>query len=658
MKDLFKGWEYINALLQTIKMYNDSHSDIIAPRYIFRGITQRHFTSSKCISDNLTNNAQLLEDAWCELCKNKPEYISKEKSPIPEVQEICYSNYVKALQTEYYHKLCLENPCEYLKCIIKTTDYYFTKPEYIRSGAAVRMNGIERRTQTDYIYYLKDMISEMKRRYPDYRNKNDLDILAEIQHKGGASCLVDFSTNFLISLWFATQDYSRKEMGYLFCYDTNTDLFINNNITIINSAEDEPIDVLLYQTQKSIKYNGRDDYKFLIWKPSNINNRITRQDSIFVFGLEQFEVREHPIITLPIPYEWKEAIQRTLKHLFGISSETIYADASGYASSNTKLDSCKITTSYFNTEVFPISFDLMDSFQRAMSCIVKREYDLALQYIYKFECGNVDRLQKLSENIDNSYNTLFYIEFIYSKALSCHRTEKYSEAIFNYKMAFERCLEFLHFSKYKTLKPLDDFQELEKEDKKALHATNKLYKIIDNYIDALFFLKRYDEAYDAIIEIYELEGPDEDVKILLKTAINEIRLLKFLSEGEKLTEETFDTEEYKGSRFCMFCFLLNKLFDMIIELIETPSCIDNDSWIRCAREELNSRIIEIKTQSMNLYCKGVYTSLYSLWFMDDIISELDDSKINEKIKREIKLWIENIVECQNFVEGTKWKPYY
>lgn len=54
----------------------------------------------------------------------------------------------------------------------------------------------------------------------------------------------------------------------------------------------------------------------------------------------------------------------------------------------------------------------------------------------------------------------------------------------------------------------------------------------------------------------------------------------------------------------------------------------------------------------------VYTSLYSLWFMDDIISELEDSKINEKIKREIKLWIENIVECQNFVEGTKWKPYY
>lgn len=33
---------------------------------------------------------------------------------------------------------------------------------------------------------------------------SDLEILAEIQHLGGATCLTDFTTNFLIALWFAT----------------------------------------------------------------------------------------------------------------------------------------------------------------------------------------------------------------------------------------------------------------------------------------------------------------------------------------------------------------------------------------------------------------------------------------------------------------------
>ncbi len=40
---------------------------------------------------------------------------------------------------------------------------------------------------------------------------SDLDVLAEIQHLGGATCLVDFSTNFLIALWMASGEESKKE---------------------------------------------------------------------------------------------------------------------------------------------------------------------------------------------------------------------------------------------------------------------------------------------------------------------------------------------------------------------------------------------------------------------------------------------------------------
>ena len=43
---------------------------------------------------------------------------------------------------------------------------------------------------------------------------NDLELLAALQHQGAATCLVDFTFNFHIALWFACQDDS--EVGRVF----------------------------------------------------------------------------------------------------------------------------------------------------------------------------------------------------------------------------------------------------------------------------------------------------------------------------------------------------------------------------------------------------------------------------------------------------------
>lgn len=60
-------------------------------------------------------------------------------------------------------------------------------------------------------------------------------------------------------------------------------------------------------------YLDENRHKFWLWKPDNINGRIARQDSVFVFGLEKFYIEEHKVTVIPIPPQWKRPILNFLK---------------------------------------------------------------------------------------------------------------------------------------------------------------------------------------------------------------------------------------------------------------------------------------------------------------------------------------------------------
>jgi hypothetical protein len=77
---------------------------------------------------------------------------------------------------------------------------------FIRSGAAVRLDSQNKGeyTYSEYLAYIRTLITEVKQHYPEnYAGWTDLEILGDLQHNGAATCLVDFSKNLLISLWFA-----------------------------------------------------------------------------------------------------------------------------------------------------------------------------------------------------------------------------------------------------------------------------------------------------------------------------------------------------------------------------------------------------------------------------------------------------------------------
>lgn len=346
--DYFEGWKYIsaifNALEEKSKARMGSH---IAPRYIFRGIAKRFFTESEKICelrDRIIMQASNGKDKTKKLVTNNNlifyvnslkenkstlfEFSSKQAKTAVDANElkpehiydVLYKNMVslinKGLIEGESESIGANNTSQSLLQAIENHPIYnYICPEQIRSGASIRLRDTEMdySTISDYISYTKGLVSGFKSTNTTYKNYDELEILAEIQHRGGGSCLVDFSNNFLISLWFAVNS-EMKDMGYLFCYDVNADAFTRNTLTYINRHKwSNDIDTLLRNTRKVNGYLEDERKRFWLWRPSNLNGRIARQDSVFVFGIEKFKINEHEVDIIPIPAHWKKPILYALK---------------------------------------------------------------------------------------------------------------------------------------------------------------------------------------------------------------------------------------------------------------------------------------------------------------------------------------------------------
>ena len=122
--------------------------------------------------------------------------------------------------------------------------------------------------------------------------KDDLTILTEIQHYGGVTNLIDFTTDYLIALFFAC-DGDHQEDGRL--------IFLN-------------------------KYSMVRAY---LHRPNSPPNRVAAQKSIFVrppLGYIEDEYFE----TLTIPRHLKEGILDYIRNAHGIYTGSIYNDLHGF----------------------------------------------------------------------------------------------------------------------------------------------------------------------------------------------------------------------------------------------------------------------------------------------------------------------------------------
>lgn len=222
----------------------------------------------------------------------------------------------------------------------------WVKKDVIKSSLSVRLRDTSRGLgqndayiRSHYVNALEEMIYKAQNMFPTKytAEMSDLDILADLQHNGGSTCLVDFSKNILTSIWFSCNT-DREYNGYLYCYNVMEDMIKNDALTNIR-PEDEKMKIaeLLAQTYKETNVCSDVETRFCLWEPSKKNNRLFRQDSVFIFGIEKFEVPKHSIKVIGIKAEWKLPILTALKAVYNISGSTVYNDYVGFANNTNKL---------------------------------------------------------------------------------------------------------------------------------------------------------------------------------------------------------------------------------------------------------------------------------------------------------------------------------
>ena len=136
--------------------------------------------------------------------------------------------------------------------------------------------------------------SEMLTEAKDYVHETDekFEILTQLQHFGGKTNLIDFTTDYLIALFFACE-----------------------------SLFDKPGRVILLGESAQEENRAK--------KPRNIINRVRDQKSVFARPLKGF-IEIKPDDAINIPKCLKQPMLDYLKKYHGISTKTIYNDLHGF----------------------------------------------------------------------------------------------------------------------------------------------------------------------------------------------------------------------------------------------------------------------------------------------------------------------------------------
>ena len=143
------------------------------------------------------------------------------------------------------------------------------------------------------------------------RPLHDLELLADLRHYGTPSCLFDFTSNFLVALWFA-------------CGDKKGDKNENGKVFILNCHDTDCFSMVSLKTlEKHIDHFFDDKFKRLwYWIPERLNQRLTDQDAVFVLG--HTEIKEYK--SIQVEAKDKKKILEELEKFFDYSKPTLFSD--------------------------------------------------------------------------------------------------------------------------------------------------------------------------------------------------------------------------------------------------------------------------------------------------------------------------------------------
>ena len=405
-----------------------------------------------------------------------------------ERQEVYYSmpRYIYRGITKFYPYLDIDSEG------VSKPEMKDVENDYIRSGLSLKMyrssnakkgqtNSLEENgyIRINYINALEKLLKNARKHYPEqYDNQmSDLNILADIQHNGGATCLVDFSKNILTALWFACNDDIQDD-GFLYCYDIMEDMIVHDTLMMIKPKDERmSIRELLQQTYRETNISSDTTARFCLWEPSPRSTRILRQDSIFMFGIERFRVKEHGIKIIRIPAERKLCILQAMKGLFNIRGSVIYNDHVGFATMNSKSSrDYKLT---------------VDPYCKGYVNMIYGHYSSALDYLKLWE-GNFSERLSDRHRLELCFSLAVCYKNLDGENADEDMTKPYCHEDGS-KLYYDNAI--LEYDKVVSLaKRILKSQDLT-DDERRYYQT-KCTRAMNGIMDLLFELKRYSHAID------------------------------------------------------------------------------------------------------------------------------------------------------------------
>ena len=151
------------------------------------------------------------------------------------------------------------------------------------------------------------------------REKSSLEVLADLQHRGAATCLIDFTENPLVALWMACRQGSDKQAS--------------GKVYAVNVKDRNKFQIVDYEKLKLpirdfFKQDQNSGYSLYQWKPNYQESRMLAQQSIFLFGGGKIE----PAAEYTILSDHKRKLRIALDKSLGISEATLFPDLNGFAS--------------------------------------------------------------------------------------------------------------------------------------------------------------------------------------------------------------------------------------------------------------------------------------------------------------------------------------
>lgn len=567
----------------------------------------------------------------------------------------------------------------------------------IRSGASIRLENTlsTNYSYSDYIAYHQKLIQQVKNSYPDsYKGWSDLEILADLQHNGAATCLVDFSKNILVSLWFACNDIANgknnrfvrnnnnqtekisESYGILYCYNITYDLLYENKLSIVTNQDIvDDISSLLQRTKKATNFCSDTVYSFMLWEPTVLNNRIARQDSVFLFGLNKFQIDKHQILQIKIPNSIKKSILNALNRFFNISATTIFGDKHGFATVNEK------QKLLYNWE------SRSDLFTMGTTEMLSGNYEIALDFYMEYE-------------IDKKYSMVFPMS-LPSKQLELeeliHRGELYLSKAICLKNIIEKNQEQSYF--YKNV--IIEYAKAELMFKEVLKNIPSKFEDNSNLSKQESLKRKYNRYSRKILRIYNdilnIMYNAEEYFTCIQYCQNAIKIISIMKNGEekmKAKDKSFKLDNTYSSVYCNIAIMelvilsyikqefdseknnykkiwknnkkkLNKLnlsnqsfeqllvvfFDLVYYYICNP--IKEYDNIKRKEDKFETCLENLK---LNIFNKTNINTIkdYSTWDFDDLIKVVNASKFKNDVREKLTKWIGAMIHirdlyCINFL---------